>query len=1056
MTESGPDVLGEGSAPSYVERANTTETEQQSSTARYRLPSITELPRQIASGEGIALAYGEGASATVIIHPPANRPKISLDRFAPVPEWTNLIQRPEVTEPIIDSLLSESGPVAITAIEGMGGIGKTVVANLICRDPRIQTRFRDGILWFSFGKQSGHKPADVIERLAHALDLTFAEYSLAAFQTMLDGKSALVVLDDIWSVDVLDSFLLNSETCRLLYTTRIRNISASVLGVRNHDVSRLTENQSRHFLAHWSGCEVTTLPEPHAGEIVKECEGLALGLSMIGAALKGKQQSDWARIARNLKRAHLKDTGTRLAGYGYKTLSASIAASLDELSTEDRKRYLKLAVLLEDMTAPAVILEQIWGDNQDEVESLMNRFVDLSLASREPNGSIRVHDLQLDYVRSEYPDPQLLALIHSALRRSLHVVLPYPARFASQMIARLLAYDTEPAVLPFIANLDANEPRPRLRLLRPTMEQAGGLNTRVLEGHLNSVFGVAVTDDGKRAISASRDKTLKVWDLDTGRVLQTLIGHSDFVRGVAVTVDGNRAVSASDDNTLKVWDLDTGQVLRTLEGHSYHVYGVVITPDGKHAISASGDKTLKVWDLDTGQVLRTLKGHSYHVYGVALTSDGKRAVSASLDKTLKVWDWNTGRILNTLKDNSISIRGVAVTPDGNRAISCSASNKLNVWDLDSCRIVKRLVGHSSSINCVAVTRDGKCAISGSDDNTLKVWDLETGEALQTLEGHSDSVRGVAVTQNGHLALSASSDGTLKVWDLNSGRANHPMEGHTSSINSLAVTKDGKKAVSASSDLTLKIWDLQTGGVIRTLQGHSKPVVDVVLIQWDKIALGLSANHKLKKWDIESGRLLKTWTLDSHRIRRIPRSRRGISISSGPNLYVVDLESGKLSLRLQGHSESVNDVAVTPDGKWAISASSDRNLKVWNLDTGGVLHTLRGHSDSVRAVAVIGDGKRAISASWDRTIKVWNIDTGDCLSTLEGLSAPINTVAIAPNGNWVVSASSDRTLKLWNLRTGLLVAGFSLDAPVRCCSFANEREIVVGDASGGFHFLRLDE
>jgi len=116
---------------------------------------------------------------------------------------------------------------------------------------------------------------------------------------------------------------------------------------------------------------------------------------------------------------------------------------------------------------------------------------------------------------------------------------------------------------------------------------------------------VAVTPDGKRAVSASWDNTLKVWDLDAGRALRTLEGHSDNVHGVAVTPDGKRAVSASWDHTLKLWDLDTGRALRTLEGHSSVVYGVAVTPDGKRAVSASWDNTLKVWDLDTGELIAT-------------------------------------------------------------------------------------------------------------------------------------------------------------------------------------------------------------------------------------------------------------------------------------------------------------------------------------------------------------------------------------------------------------------------------------------------------------------
>jgi WD40 repeat protein len=92
-----------------------------------------------------------------------------------------------------------------------------------------------------------------------------------------------------------------------------------------------------------------------------------------------------------------------------------------------------------------------------------------------------------------------------------------------------------------------------------------------------------------------------VWDLETGRALRTLEGHTADVVGVAVMADGKQAVSASGDHTLRVWDLETGRALRTLEGHTASVWGVAVTADGKRAVSASWDHMLKVWGLETGE-----------------------------------------------------------------------------------------------------------------------------------------------------------------------------------------------------------------------------------------------------------------------------------------------------------------------------------------------------------------------------------------------------------------------------------------------------------------------
>jgi len=588
--------------------------------------------------------------------------------------------------------------------------------------------------------------------------------------------------------------------------------------------------------------------------------------------------------------------------------------------------------------------------------------------------------------------------------------------------------------------------------VRYTATRGSRALVRDLVGHLDAVVACAVTTDGRRVVSASGDGTLKVWDLESGRVLVTLQGHTNWVLACAVTADDRRVVSASADGTLKIWDLESGHVLATLEGHAYPVNACAVTADGRRAVSASADGTLKVWDLEKKEAFTTLHGHTGSVKACAVTADGRRVVSASGDKTLKVWSLERGHIPTTLEGHAGRVDACALTVDrqlGWLVISASEDRTLKVWHLRSGRVLATLEGHAGSVNACAVTADGRRVVSASSDQSLKVWDLESGRALATLEGHAGSVNACAVTVDGRRLVSGSADGTLKVWDLARLPTRATPQGHAGGVNACAVTVDGRRLVSGSADGTVKVWDFASGRLRATLEGHADSVRGCAVTVDGQRVISASDDGTLKLWDLESGHLLATLKghIDSVRGCAVAADgRRVVSASEDKTLKVWDLKNGRAATTLEGHFKWVLACAVTSDGRRVISASGDRTLKVWDLESGRVLVTLQGHTNWVNACAMTEDGRRGVSASDDRTLKIWDLQTGRTLATLEGHDNHVNACAVTANGHYVVSASEDRTLKVWDLDTRACLFTHRGDAPYNAVA-ATATTVVAGDEAG---------
>jgi len=201
------------------------------------------------------------------------------------------------------------------------------------------------------------------------------------------------------------------------------------------------------------------------------------------------------------------------------------------------------------------------------------------------------------------------------------------------------------------------------------------LDLNIPEKNMGIITSLVFSSQGQMLISGSSDKTVRIWNFKTGESKRILNGHTDSVWSVAICSQGQFVASGSADKTIRIWNLKNYQKPLILTGHSNWVTSVLFTLDDQILISASADHTIKVWNWKTEQLIHTLTGHSAAIFSLALSPNGKILASASVDQTVKLWTWKTGELLETLSGCS----PIAFSPDGKQLVSGSQRGILQLW-----------------------------------------------------------------------------------------------------------------------------------------------------------------------------------------------------------------------------------------------------------------------------------------------------------------------------------------------------------------------------------------
>ncbi|KAK4032464.1 WD40-repeat-containing domain protein [Parachaetomium inaequale] len=285
-------------------------------------------------------------------------------------------------------------------------------------------------------------------------------------------------------------------------------------------------------------------------------------------------------------------------------------------------------------------------------------------------------------------------------------------------------------------------------------------------------FG-AVTGHHK-IVTGSRDKTVRIWEFQSGALERTLVGHGGAVNSVTFSSDDAWVVSGSDDATVRIWDFCTGNLIHELKGHKGAVNCVAFSDLHRLVASASDDRKVLIWHARTGKLRHALKGHKAPVTSVVFwdydernnTMVGSSVASGSLDGTIRIWATKTGSLLRTLAGHTDAVTCMALADVGVLATG-SFDRTIRIWEISTGELLHTLGGHQAPVTSVAWAREntGDMHVASASGNTVRIWHVETGQLLRTFQGHTADVISVtfARTPSATVMLTASSDGEVRIW-----------------------------------------------------------------------------------------------------------------------------------------------------------------------------------------------------------------------------------------------------------------------------------------------------
>lgn len=659
------------------------------------------------------------------------------------------------------------------------------------------------------------------------------------------------------------------------------------------------------------------------------------------------------------------------------------------------------------------------------------------------------------------------AAVRDALRLAAYRVAEDPALLVGQILGRLLTCTSPPSkqvVKAFAAYRGATWLRPSTVAL----SQVGGPLQRILTRGSHMISCIAVCADGSVAVtSAVADLNLKLWDLRNGTLARTLPNarryavieistYSGPVDAVAISVDGKHAVSALDSSQVRVWDLTQGRCVRTLTEHARKVMGLVWRDDGR-VTSVDRSGAIRVWDpesldverehpgpatwlispdgrqvvledgslleVDTATVGPSLQGFALETHGNAFSADGRTLLGFARDGTARWWDLGSGALRGEIPGIAPEARCAVLCGDAREAI-IGRGNRVLAWPIGTARARTELAAHVEACTSLAVPRDERLLLSGSLE--LAQWDLQRIRCGGGDLTPSDPVARTAL--RGRRYATGSVAGVVTVRDVATGELLHeaayPIQGVGNAIEALAFTADGEGLLIATGEGLIALRTFRDWG---HEQIHRRGFVRALLPGANRVATtGKPSFDILSVWDVRTGEASCTLEGYRHHPRSAfsPDGRRVILATDRDGIAIVDLDDGR---RLRAIDDCQSDSMVaTADNRHVIASDAlEKQLVLIDLATGEtVVRVRKDVGFSSEAIALTHDASTLLAADDDGVVSAWEVQTGRIRYEFRPHESFVGQILVSRDDRLAVSLGLyDGVVQVWEARSGTPLARF---------------------------------